>query len=202
MSIVKMEKREVRGATKGEVRAVRAADGKGITLEGYAAVYDVKSEPIYGSFYEIVKRGAFKRALDGKDDVRALFDHDSAMVLGRSKSKTLRLSDDTHGLKVEIDLPDTAMARDLAASIDRGDIDQMSFGFGTIQDRWSAERTPEGIWVDVRELLEVELFDVSVVTYPAYTQTEIAVRSRDAWRSTRAPRRRAAELRLRELEGS
>lgn len=201
MSVIKLDKREVRGASKGEVRAVRSADGKAITLEGYAAVYDVKSEPIYGSFYEIVRRGAFKRALAGEDDVRALFDHDSAMVLGRTKSKTLRLSDDAKGLKVAIDLPDTAMARDLAASIDRGDIDQMSFGFGTIQDRWSTEKTPEGIYFDVRELLEVELFDVSVVTYPAYTQTEIAVRSHDAWRKSKgAPNLRARELRYREIE--
>ena len=200
MSLIKNDKREVRSVTKGEVRTIRSADGKSIGLAGYAAVYDVKSEPIYGSFYEIVRRGAFKRALEGKDDVRALFDHDSARVLGRTKPKTLRLSDDAHGLKVEIDLPDTSEARDLAASIDRGDIDQMSFGFSTIQDRWTSEKTPEGIWVDVRELLEVELFDVSVVTYPAYTQTEIALRSRDAWKGSKAPKLRAAELRYRELE--
>lgn len=200
MSVIKSDKREVRAVTKGEIRAVRAAEGGPITLAGYAAVYDQRSEPIFGAFYEVIKRGAFATALDGTDDVRALFDHDSAMVLGRTKAKTLRLSDDAHGLKVEIDLPDTAMARDLAQSIERGDIDQMSFGFRTIKDEWTWEKTKDGIVVDIRTLVAVELFDVSVVTYPAYSQTEVALRSRDAWRSSKQGRLRAAELRLRESE--
>jgi HK97 family phage prohead protease len=200
MSVIKNDKLETRAVTKGEIRTVRAAEGGPITLAGYAAVYDQRSEPIYGSFYEVIKRGAFASALDGTDDVRALFDHDSAMVLGRTKAKTLRLSDDAHGLKVEIDLPDTAMARDLAQSIERGDIDQMSFGFRTIKDEWTWEKTKEGIVVDIRTLVAVELFDVSVVTYPAYSQTEVALRSRDAWRSSKQGRLREAELRLRESE--
>lgn len=200
MSTVQSSKREVRTATKGELRAIRAAEGGKVTLEGYAAVYEQKSEPIYGSFYEVVKRGAFKSALDGIDDVRALFDHDSAMVLGRTKAKTLRLSDDDHGLKVSIDLPDTSFARDLATSIERGDISQMSFGFSVVEERWGTEKTIDGIWMDVRELLKVELFDVSPVTYPAYPQTEIALRSRDAAKAKNQSRLRSAELRYRELD--
>lgn len=203
MSTVAGQDREVRTfSPPGELRAVRSADGKGITLHGYAAVYDTRSAPIYGMFFEVVKRGAFANALAGKDDVRALFDHDASMVLGRTRSKTLRLSDDAKGLKVEIDLPDTQVARDLATSIERGDISQMSFGFRKIKDSWSEEKSPEGITVDIRELLEVELFDVSPVTYPAYEQTEIAVRSRQAWKATPKRDQASRRLRLLELEAS
>lgn len=208
--MITADKREVRAAVRAELRAVRA-EGKAPVLEGYAAVYDQKSEPIYGMWYEIVRRGAFARALAGEDDVRALFDHDAAFVLGRTRSKTLRLSDDAHGLKVSIDLPDTQQARDLATLVERGDVNQMSFGFRTLKDRWTIDREAKDGIAETRELLEVELFDVSVVTYPAYPQTEVGVRgvrdsdpgmaSREAWRQSLARTRlRNAQLRLAELD--
>jgi len=176
--------REIRRGTAGELRAVRA-DGK-VVLTGYASVYDVRSEPIYGMFYEIVRRGAFAAALKGDDDVRALFDHDSGRVLGRTRSRTLRLSDDAKGLKFELDLPDTTDARDLATLIERRDISEMSFGFRKLKDRWQEETQPDGLVVTTRELLEVELFDVSPVAYPAYPETDVSVRSFQGFRAERA----------------
>lgn len=151
----------------------RLATAEGKHLEGYAAVFDKPTE-IMG-FREVVKPGAFTNTL--KDaDVRALVNHDGNMILGRSKAGTLRMTEDASGLKVSIDLPDTTTGRDIAESVKRGDIDGMSFAFRTIKDSWRKE---DGH--DLRELEQVELHDVSVVTYPAYADTSVAVRSRDNW---------------------
>lgn len=145
--------------------------GQAPMIRGYAAVFDQLSEEL-GGFREKIQRGAFAANLAGAD-VRALFNHDPNLVLGRTKSGTLRLQEDIHGLRIEIDPPDTQAARDLMTSMQRGDIDQMSFGFQVIRDHW--ETDPEG--KVTRTLLDVRLFDVSPVTYPAYPQTQVGVRS-------------------------
>jgi uncharacterized protein len=194
--VAEFETRRV-AAEHSELRAVRA-DGK-ITIRGYAAVYDLRSEPIYGMFYEVVKPGAFARALNGQDDVRGLFDHDSSKVLGRLSARTLRLGSDSKGLWYEIDLPDTSAGRDLAVSIERRDITQSSFGFRKIKDAWREERTPDGLMIDIRELLEVELYDVSPVAFPAYEATEVAMRSAKARREEREAIDRAGATRLLKL---
>jgi HK97 family phage prohead protease len=108
---------------------LRATDN-GKTIAGYAAVFNDVAD-IGGSFREIIAPGAFKDTLGG--DVRALVDHDSGRVIGRSTAGTLRLNEDDKGLKVEIDLPDTSDGRDLAVSLTRGDISGMSFGFRVTQ---------------------------------------------------------------------
>lgn len=159
---------------------VRALEGEAMRFVGYAAVFGQDSEDL-GGFIEHVAPGAFAKSLGG--DVRALFNHDQNFILGRTKAKTLTLTEDTHGLLAEIIPPDTAWARDLAESIRRGDVDQMSFGFRTIKDEW--EEVGPGKWK--RTLLDVRLFDVSPVVFPAYPTTEIAVRSLDAHRSANAP---------------
>lgn len=152
-----------------EIRAEQG-DDKSLRISGHAAVFNKKSEPIFG-FREIVLPGAFKKTI--KDaDVRALWNHDPNFVLGRNKSGTLRLKEDDVGLRTDIDLPDTQFARDLYTSIKRGDVDQMSFGFRTITDKWRTQDKET-----IRELAEVELFDVSPVTFPAYPQTDIAARA-------------------------
>jgi hypothetical protein len=145
------------------------------TIEGHAAVFNQWSETLGGFFpyKERVLPGAFKDSIE-KDDIRALFNHNPDYVLGRNKSGTLELKEDEKGLKVTIHPPDTQWARDLLVSIDRGDITQMSFGFIVESDRWGLE---DGM--DVRELQKVKLFDVSPVTYPAYPQTDVGVRSMD-----------------------
>lgn len=148
---------------------IQENDSGGKTLVGYAAVFDRWSEDL-GFFREVIRSGAFRKTLSDGADVRALFNHDPNFVLGRTKSGTLRLEEDERGLRIEGDLPDTQTVRDLVISpIERGDIDQMSFGFRAVKDEWNADYTE-------RELLEVQLFDVSAVTFPAYPQTEVGVR--------------------------
>jgi HK97 family phage prohead protease len=144
-------------------------------MVGYAAVFDSNSQDL-GGFEERIAPGAFAEAID-RDDVRALFNHDSNYVLGRNRSGTLRMTEDDHGLRVEIDPPDAQWAKDLMVSMGRGDIDQMSFGFRVKEDQWEKRDGK-----NIRTLKSVELYDVSPVTYPAYLDTSIAVRSMQDWK--------------------
>jgi HK97 family phage prohead protease len=146
------------------------------TITGHAAVFHQKSEEIFGihGMREIIRPGAFSKALR-TSDVRALLNHDANFVLGRTKNRTLELSEDGHGLAVRIHPPDTIFANDILESIKRGDIDQMSFGFRMAPDgeKWHRNGTET-----IREIIEVEeLFDVSPVTFPAYPQTDVQARS-------------------------
>lgn len=143
-------------------------------LVGHAAVFNRDSELLDGTFIERIAPGAFRGSIERRDDVRALINHDATLILGRTTSGTLTLREDDMGLLVRIDPPNTSYAKDLLESTKRGDISQMSFGFQTVRDRW--ERGVNGK-PDVRILLEVNLFDVSAVTYPAYPDTDVAVRS-------------------------
>lgn len=157
-----------------EVRVSK--EGEPPKIEGYAAIFNQPSEVIadfFGTFREYVAEGAFTKTLKDGADVRALLNHDPNFVLGRSKAGTLRLWEDSRGLGYEVTPPDTQWARDLIATMRRGDIDQSSFGFRTIKDRWAVGADE----VDERWLLEAQLFDVSPVTYPAYPQTSSDVRS-------------------------
>ena len=141
----------------------------GTTLYGYAALFDSPSEPM--PFIEYVKRGAFSKTLNDGADVRLLIDHEG-VPLARTKSGTMRLMEDERGLAVEADLdPMNPDAARVISAMKRGDLSQMSFAFRTIQDKFSDDRM-------VRELREVQLYDVSVVTFPAYEQTVAEIRSR------------------------
>lgn len=169
---------------------VRRAADKPPVIRGHAAVFNSLSEPIMGMFRERIEPGAFQKSLKTAD-VRALINHDANFVLGRQRGvqkDTLRVAEDDKGLAIEIDPPDTQAARDLMVSIERGDITQMSFAFRTIRDSWAVEDGE-----DIRTLHEVELHDVSPVTFPAYLKTDVAVRSGaadearqsfDAWKAT------------------
>jgi HK97 family phage prohead protease len=148
-------------------------------IVGYAAVFNQLSDEL-GGFREQIAPGAFTKSLGG--DIRALFNHDPNRVLGRTRSKTLTLREDQKGLAVEIQPPDTAETRALVTAMQRGDVSQMSFGFYTRDAKW--EEIDGKI---VRTLLEVELFDVSVVTFAAYPQAEAALRSLEQWRSSLKP---------------
>lgn len=170
----KREARETRAFSLTEVRIEAREDGKGQRIIGHAAVFNLLSEDL-GGFREQISAGAFKDAIS-KDDVRALFNHDDNFVLGRNKASTLVLAEDEKGLRTVIDLPDTQLARDLAVSMQRGDINQMSFAFQVRREDQNWEKTGEGPWI--RTINRVErLWDVSVVTYPAYPQTDAAVRA-------------------------
>ena len=138
-------------------------------IAGYAALYNVETYSV-GNFTERIQKGAFSKSIK-KDDIRALFNHDSNYVLGRVKSKTLTLEEDEKGLKYRVTPPDTTWAKDLMVSIKRGDITQNSFGFELIKERW--QRGSDG--GNVRILEEVKLFDVSPVVFPAYSETELWV---------------------------
>lgn len=147
---------------------MRADEEKGI-IEGYAAVFDQWSEDL-GYFREKIRKGAFSKTIR-EADVRALFNHDPNYVLGRNQAGTLELAEDDHGLQFRVEPPAAQWAQDLYLSVKRGDIDQASFGFGTVRDEWNHDADPVE-----RELVEVRLYDVSVVTYPAYPQTDVSAR--------------------------
>lgn len=164
--------------TSQKVRAVRADDGK-ITIRGYAAVFDSMSENL-GGFREKIEPGAFRAVLK-KADCRALINHDANLIIGRQSAGTLRLREDRTGLLMEVDLPDTQYARDLAVSIERGDINQQSFGFRVRKDSWEENRESGEV---TRTIIELEeLLDVSPVTFPAYPDTTVAKRSLEAFKA-------------------
>ena len=166
--------RETRAFLLDEVRVEAREDGKGQRIVGHAAVFGLLSEDL-GGFREQIAAGAFKDAIS-KDDVRALFNHDDNFVLGRNKASTLALTEDDKGLRTVIDLPETQFARDLAVSMGRGDINQMSFAFQVRREDQNWEKTGEGPWIRTIKRIE-RLWDVSVVTFPAYPQTDAAVRA-------------------------
>ena len=157
---------------KFELRAGQAGDG--MSFSGYAAVFNSDSEPL--PFIERIAPGAFAKSLKSRNNIRMYMNHDSSMLLGTTRSKTVRLAEDSKGLFVDADLPDTSVGRDLSVLMQRGDVDSMSFGFTVPQggDRWSDDGSR-------RELRQIRLFEVSVVTgFPAYAATSASVRSLDA----------------------
>lgn len=156
-----------------EKREGENGDDEKRVIVGHAAVFNTLSEDL-GGFREQIAPGAFLTAIK-EDDVRALFNHDPNFVLGRNTSGTLRMSEDSKGLAIEIDAPDTQFARDLLHSMERGDISQMSFGFNVRPNGSNFAEDDDG--QIIRTLTDVRLFDVSPVTYPAYKETDVAVRS-------------------------
>jgi hypothetical protein len=155
---------------------MRVVNAEKPTIEGRAVVYGKKSELLFGMFREVIEPGFFEGVL--KQDVRALWNHNADLVLGRTKSGTLELIDTERSLDVRIDPPDTQVGRDAVTLIGRGDVSQMSFGFVVKQggDEWKKERDGTQTRILKRGGCE-RLFDVSPVTYPAYPQTSVAVRS-------------------------
>jgi len=125
------------------------------------------------TFREQIAPGAFAKALDEKRDVVFLVNHDPNLVLGRTGNGTLNLAEDERGLVVEGDFPDTSYARDLATLIERRDVSQMSFGFRVREDKWERRGLE-----NVRTLVDVDLLDVSAVTFPAYEETNAEVEER------------------------
>lgn len=139
-------------------------------LIGHAAVFDKLSEELWG-FREKISRGAFTRAIKEKQDVIALREHDPSLVLGRSSSGTLTLEEDEIGLRATIEPPDTELGRETVELVKRGDLRHMSFGFMVKKE--SFEERDDG--TIVRTLEDVDLFDVSVVGFPAYPQTDVGL---------------------------
>jgi HK97 family phage prohead protease len=151
------------------------ADVAGPTVSGYAALYNTETT-IAGFFRERIAPGAFRTALSGEDDVRALFNHDSNMVLGRTRSGTLVLSETKKGLRYDIELnEEDPEAMSVRAKIKRGDVSGSSFGFIVRAEEWQEPKDRRDL--PLRTVTDAELFDVSPVTFPAYPQTSVTARS-------------------------
>jgi len=163
----KMRKTERRTFTVKNIEARQSEDGK-LRMAGYAAVFNEPSLPL--PFIEKIMPGAFRKTLSETPDVRLLINHEG-LPLARTKNGTMKLYEDEKGLYFEAQLADTQEARDLYTLVDRGDVDQMSFAFRVIRQKWNMDRTE-------RTLNEVSLADgdVSIVTYPAYTATSVEAR--------------------------
>jgi len=164
---------ETRRITVNEFELRDLGEGDGMAFTGYAAVFNSDSEPL--PFIERIAPGAFANSLGSRNEIKMFVNHDTTRVLASKRAGTLRLSEDSHGLRVEADLPETTDGKDLAYLIRRGDVDSMSFGFSVPSggDTWS----PDGA---TRELREVRLHEVSIVTaFPAYGATTAGVRSLD-----------------------
>lgn len=166
--------REVRFNAASPIE-LRADGDDGLAhVVGYAAVFGQETD-IGGYWREVIAPGAFSEALKRGDDTTFLINH-RGLPLARTSSKTLLLSEDGHGLRVETDLDtsDPDVQRVLP-KMKRGDLSKMSFAFRAVHEEWDETGdTP------LRTIHEVELFDVSIVTDPAYEGTEIGLRSRQA----------------------
>ena len=150
-----------------DVEARQAEDGT-MNLRGYAAVFNDASVPL--PFKETIAPGAFRKTLSETPDVRLLINHEG-LPLARTKNGTLTLTEDDRGLYMDAQIADTTEGRDLYKLVERGDVDQMSFAFRVIRQKWNEDRS-------TRTLTEVSLADgdVSVVTYPAYPTTTVEAR--------------------------
>lgn len=156
-----------------ELRASGTLRSNGKTLMGYAAVFN--SEAPLGEFSEVIRQGAFSKSLASGSNIRALYHHDSKALLGTTKGGTLELREDAHGLAFTLALPDTSHGKDLAILVDRGDVQNCSFAFRVREggDRWEQRGNQL-----VRELLDVDLSEITLTADPAYQDTTVALRSR------------------------
>ena len=156
-----------------EIRSTGNLRSNGKTLHGFAAIFN--SEADLGGFVEVIRNGAFRKSLEGGSNIRALYQHQGDALLGTTRGRTLQLREDAHGLAFELALPDTTHGRDLAILVDRGDVAGCSFGFKVRDggDRWEQRGAQL-----VRELLDVELVEITLTSDPAYADTSVAMRSR------------------------
>lgn len=164
-----------------DMRQVRSAhtefntrdDSGKLSIEGYFAVYDSIYD-IAPGLSESIAPGAFDKTLSG--DIRALINHDTTLVLGRTKANTLELRTDAHGLWGHIDInPNDTDAMNLYNRVQRGDVDQCSFGFNILDEETEYRENGDIHWT----IKEVELFEVSPCTFPAYEETNIAAREKE-----------------------
>lgn len=162
----KIEFRELKGIE------IRSEDGKPSVLSGYAALFNSRSVDL-GGFIEVIRPGAFTRTLKDNPEVLALAHHDTSRPLARRSAGTLAVSEDDKGLRVEITLNDSSAAQDVLADVRSRNIEGMSFGFSAVKDAVT-RKVGE---LPLRELIDVDLFEVSPVTMPAYPETSVAARS-------------------------
>jgi HK97 family phage prohead protease len=182
-----MSERELR--TAAQPLEIREDEGEAIRVSGYAAVFGEETN-IGGMFTEVIDRGAFANALQRQDDVVFLVNHDG-LPLARTRSGTLRLTEDERGLYMETDLDGTDPdVRAIVPKMKRGDLDKMSFAFVPKRQEWDDSGD-----IPKRTIQDLELHDVAIVTTPAYDGTEIGLRSLEAHRAD--AKKSQAERRLR-----
>lgn len=164
-----------------EALELRAGDGQPPLIAGYAVVFDSWSEVMTDSrgrpFRERFAPGAFDRALAAGPDIRALWNHNDDYPLGRVRNGTLRISQDLKGVRFDLTPPDTSWGRDAIESIRRGDVSGVSFAFSAKRDGGDTWEKPGSDGVAQRTVLDASLYEVSPVTFPAYPQTSVGVRS-------------------------
>jgi len=181
-----MDNRESRQSASFEVRAI---DDATVAVEGYAAVFNQETV-IGGQWREQIAQGAFRDAI-GRDDVVFLVNH-NGLPLARSRSGTLELSEDDHGLHIRALLdPTDPDVRAIVPKMKRGDLDKMSFAFVPTRQSWDDEDD-----MPRRTIEEAELHDVSIVTTPAYSGTEIGLRSLERHRKAQKKSQAARRMRM------
>ena len=152
---------QTRSALNCELRAETVGDK--LKLTGYAAIFNSRSQDL-GGFTEVIAPGAFRKSLQARNDIKLLWNHDTSAPLASTRAGTLRLIEDSKGLKVEADLAPTTLGKDISILVQRGDVSAFSFGFNVIKDSWSNSGTE-------RTLEAVRLFEASLVSFPAYEAT-------------------------------
>lgn len=165
----KREQRYIPASVPMEVRTL--PDGSN-QVSGYAIVFNSESLDL-GGFTEICAPGMLDRTLTDSPDVLCLRDHKQELLLGRTTANTLKLTIDSKGLAFKLTLPNSPTGEDAAEAIRRGDLTSCSFGFATVQDDWAV--TADG--KVMRTLLDVNLFEISITSFPAYQATSVDVRS-------------------------
>lgn len=171
------EVRQLRRELAGVRKETRAGAEQGSVIRGMSAVFYRADDPgteywLWDDMVERLMPGCFDRAISESHDARALFNHDSSQLLGRVSSGTCRLAVDDVGLSYEIDAdPTDPDHQRVAAKIDRADVTGSSFGFIARSVRWTEQKLDDGSWLMIREVLDVDLFDVGPVTWPAYDGT-------------------------------
>ena len=168
-----MANREMRQLRTVGTKFETREDGENLSIEGYFAVFDSNYE-IAPGMSESIAPGAFSKTLSG--DIRALINHDTTLVLGRTKANTLQLREDNHGLWGHIDInPNDTDATNLYERVKRGDVDQCSFGFDILSEETDFRDDGSVHWT----IKEVELYEVSPCTFPAYEETNISARAKE-----------------------
>ena len=176
--------KQVRPTPEHDIRYIanqmeyRTLEGSKAVISGYASVFEKKSQILGGGFVEVINRGAFTKTLQergtktSRDDIKALFNHDTSLVLGSKRAGTLKLSEDKTGLHYEVSLDlDIPHHRSAFLMIERGDVTNSSFGFDVLDEKWSvSDDANEPV---VREVLETRLYEVSPTAFPAYQDSSV-----------------------------
>ncbi len=176
----------IRPSPEIEQRALADLRADGTKIIGYAVVFNTPSADL-GGFVEVFEPSSVDRTLSEQLDVRALVNHDPSQVLGRTTAGTLKLVKDAHGLRVEIDPPDTSVGRDIRTSVGRGDMTGMSLSFYVVPPK--GERFERRAGQFTRIISDAVILETSIVTFPAYaaTNAEVAQRSLQAYQEQGRP---------------